>query len=107
MLVPTFHASTEPITSLSKKLELTEKSLILANSGGSNILTAKNGITFEIKDQNIPVRVGDLDGDGVVGLKDFSILLSKFGTDNENADLNADSKVDIFDFSLLISNWNR
>ena len=89
------------------KLELTEKSLILANSGGSNILTAKNGITFEIKDQNIPVRVGDLDGDGVVGLKDFSILLSKFGTDNENADLNADSKVDIFDFSLLISNWNR
>lgn len=48
---------------------------------------------------------GDIDGDGKVGLKDLSALLSKWGTDDKSGDLNGDGKVNIYDLSVLLSNW--
>ncbi len=53
--------------------------------------------------------VGDLDGDGVVGILDFLALLGDWGPcgDCENcpADLDGDCVVGILDFLLLLGNW--
>lgn len=87
------------------KLEFGGDSLILRNSDSENILTNKNGLTIQIQDPAKSVIKGDLDGDGVVGYKDFSILLSKWGTDDKKADINSDGKVNIYDFSILLTNW--
>lgn len=87
------------------KLEFKDSSLILRNSDSANILTSKEGLTITIAD-NPPLK-GDLDGDGVVGYKDFSMLLSKWGSPDKVADINGDGKVNIFDFSLLVSNWSK
>lgn len=87
------------------KLEFGGDSLILRNSDSSNILTNKNGLTIQIQDPSKPVVKGDLDGDGSVGYRDFSILLSKWGSDDEKADINGDGKVNIYDFSILLTNW--
>ena len=53
-----------------------------------------------------PVKFGDLNGDFVVDIADYSILASQFmqtGT-NLSADLDSDGLVDISDYSLLIGN---
>jgi hypothetical protein len=60
-------------------------------------------ISFEVVEME---KQGDLNGDGVVNIFDLSILLSNWGTSNQNADLNNDGKVDIFDLSILLSNWD-
>lgn len=86
------------------KLEITDESMILRNSDSSNILVNKNNLTVQIQDPK-PVIKGDLDGDGVVGFRDFSILLSKWGSDDKKADINGDGKVNIYDFSILLTNW--
>ncbi len=86
-------------------LQIAEESMILRNSDSSNILVNRNNLTIQIQDPAKPVVKGDLDGDGVVGYKDFSMLLSKWGTDDKIADINGDGKVSIFDFSILLTNW--
>ncbi|MCH8164453.1 MAG: hypothetical protein IH889_02485, partial [Planctomycetes bacterium] len=56
------------------------------------------------------VVVGDLDGDGVVGIFDLLILLGSWGacTDCENcpADLDGDCTVGILDLLTLLANWD-
>lgn len=52
-------------------------------------------------------RPGDLNQDGRVDIRDFSILLSKWRTSDAVADINDDGKVDIRDYSILFSNWTR
>ncbi len=51
------------------------------------------------------LRTADLNRDGKVNLVDFSILLSKWNTDDEVADINADTKVNIADFSIMLFQW--
>ena len=69
-----------------------------------------DGKVFElVSSQTTPAptpKPGDLNGDGRVGVIDFSILLSKWNTSDPAADLNQDGKVNILDFSILLSNWN-
>lgn len=54
---------------------------------------------------------GDINGDNLVDITDFSLLASAFGSDpaspywNPYADLNNDGVVDISDFSLLAANF--
>lgn len=52
---------------------------------------------------------GDVDGDGVVGLGDLSVLLSSFGVLSgatyEDGDLNGDGAVDLADLSELLSSY--
>jgi hypothetical protein len=51
-------------------------------------------------------RIGDVDGDGIVGINDFLALLAVWGTDNHDADFNGDGIVDIQDFLALLANWS-
>jgi len=52
---------------------------------------------------------GDLDGDGIVGITDFLLLLALWGPcgncDNCPADLDGDCAVGITDFLQLLANW--
>ena len=54
--------------------------------------------------------LGDLDGDGVVGIQDFLLLLAAWGPcpappDDCPADLDGDDIVGITDFLILLGNW--
>jgi len=58
-----------------------------------------------------PENVGDLDGDGVVGITDFLALLAAWGPCPQpcppscSADFDSDCTVGITDFLTLLSNW--
>ncbi len=55
---------------------------------------------------------GDLDGDGLVGIKDFLTLLAAWGPCRAPcppscpADLDGDCVVGITDFLILLGNWS-
>src|SRR5262245_34633459 len=52
--------------------------------------------------------LGDLDGDGVVGLSDLTLLLSHFGATEAEAadgDLDGDADVDLADLTILLSRF--
>ncbi len=54
------------------------------------------------------IRLGDIDGDGVVGINDFLDLLAQWGactTECCLADLDFDGDVGIADFLILLGNW--
>ena len=54
------------------------------------------------------VFLGDLDGDGTVGIVDFLALLADWGPCEPGcclADLDIDGTVGITDFLLLLGNW--
>jgi hypothetical protein len=52
------------------------------------------------------IAFGDLDSDGRVTIKDLSILLSNFGTNNLIADINGDGSVNNTDQSILIGHFD-
>lgn len=47
----------------------------------------------------------DINRDGKVNLTDFSILLSFWGTANDDTDINLDGTANLADFSILLFNW--
>ncbi|MCH7604233.1 MAG: hypothetical protein IIB54_15870, partial [Planctomycetes bacterium] len=71
-----------------------------------------DGTSDDLNNNGIPDECetpGDLDGDGVVGVKDLLILLGAWGScpdcDNCPADLNGDCLVGVLDLLILLSNW--
>ena len=55
-----------------------------------------------------PIYLGDLDGDGVVGINDFIDLLAAWGACTETcclADLNLNGNVGVLDWLLMLVNW--
>ena len=52
---------------------------------------------------------GDIDGDGIVGINDFLLLLAAWGPCGDcngcPADLNGDCEVGIDDFLMLLAGW--
>jgi len=63
---------------------------------------------YEFQGDPFPVKFGDIDGDGMVGISDFLALLVEWGSCVEQcclADFNLDSNVGITDFLLLLANW--
>jgi hypothetical protein len=60
---------------------------------------------------NATLLPGDINGDNVVDIQDFSLLAAAYGSDssssnwNTNADLNCDGVVNIEDFSLLAADY--
>ena len=55
------------------------------------------------------VFLGDLNGDGTVGIKDLLVLLSAWGPSGEEcelADLDLDGEVGITDLLILLGNWD-
>jgi alpha-tubulin suppressor-like RCC1 family protein len=75
--------------------------------------TTLTGVTVNanLTGVNASLLPGDLNGDNVVDIDDFTLLISAFGSDpttgnwNINADLNGDGVVDIEDFSLLAADY--
>lgn len=53
--------------------------------------------------------IGDINGDGVVDIKDFNLLLVQWGQTGPSlsADLNHNGVVGIGDFTLLMANWTK
>ena len=48
---------------------------------------------------------GDLNGDGVVDLADYNLLVSKWYSHDTVADIDGNGKVDLDDYFLLSNNW--
>src|SRR3989344_1529386 len=88
-------------SSLSGSLKDLETGQIYAQGASINFLPG-DGKIFELVSGG---KRGDLNGDGKIGVIDFSILLSKWNSSDTQADLNQDGKVGILDFSVLLSNW--
>ncbi|MCD6233077.1 hypothetical protein J7J81_01690, partial [bacterium] len=55
------------------------------------------------------IRHGDADGNGIVDIKDFNLLMINWGkkSNNSSSDFNRDGKVDVFDFNILMVNWGK
>ena len=54
------------------------------------------------------IRLGDIDGDGTVGIVDFGILLASWGACSDQcclADLDLNEIVGVTDFLILLANW--
>ncbi len=63
---------------------------------------------YEYQGDPFPVKFGDIDGDGAVGINDFLGLLAAWGPCPKDcclADLDIDGDVGILDFLLLLGNW--
>ncbi len=57
---------------------------------------------------NSPTQIkDDITNDGKVDIFDLSYLLSRWGTNDANADLNHDNLVNSLDMSVLLSNWTK
>jgi chitodextrinase len=54
-----------------------------------------------------PKKKGDVNGDNKVDLKDLSMLLSRYRTNNKDADMNEDNWVDLKDLSIVLSNYGK
>ena len=52
-------------------------------------------------------KLGDINSDGSINIRDLSILLSRWKKIHAGSDLNSDGKVDIRDLSVLLSRWGR
>ncbi len=55
---------------------------------------------------SIEVRLlGDVNGDGVVDVQDFLMILAQWDTPGPEADVNNDGIVDVSDFLIVLANW--
>jgi subtilisin family serine protease len=52
-------------------------------------------------------KIGDLNSDGKINIRDLSILISKWGARRSVADINGDGRVNIRDLSILLSRWGK
>ena len=63
---------------------------------------------YELAGSPFDVRLGDIDGDGFVGIVDFLGVLAAWGNCVDGCcleDLDLDGQVGINDFLLLLGNW--
>jgi hypothetical protein len=63
---------------------------------------------YEYQGEPFPVKLGDIDGNGVVNVKDLLLLLADWGPCLEAccpADLDLDGAVAFNDFLLMLANW--
>lgn len=52
-------------------------------------------------------KLGDLNNDNAVDIKDLSILLVNWLSTNPKADINSDGHVNVQDLSIMLSNWGK
>jgi hypothetical protein len=63
---------------------------------------------YEYPGDPFPVQLGDLDGDGAVGVTDFLLLLAGWGACTADCclpDLDLDGDVGVADFLILLAHW--
>ncbi len=55
----------------------------------------------------VDAQIGDLDGDGIVGILDILIVIADWGscTGDCAGDVNGDGSINILDLLILIANW--
>ena len=71
-------------------------------------ITPTNTITPTITSTPTPTPLpGDINGDRVVNILDYTLLSNAFGTSNAASDLNDDGIVNILDYILLSNNFGR
>jgi hypothetical protein len=73
-------------------------------NSGSVVEAAVDGVEIKITDCGVACQ-GDIDGDGTVGISDFSLFLVDFGTSNPQSDFDGSGLVDIADFSIFLVNY--
>ncbi len=90
----------------------TTKVRFTANDADEQSIVEAGLDAFKVVEINCDAEVlGDLDGDGIVGISDFLLLLAAWGPCDKPcppscaADLDDDCTVGINDFLLLIANW--
>ncbi|MFQ6120659.1 MAG: hypothetical protein ACE5KE_12360, partial [Methanosarcinales archaeon] len=80
----------------------------LTNKEGGEITPKQKSASSTLYIQRYP---GDVDGDGIVGIGDFSIFAPSYGKVkgdtmyNANADLNEDEIIDVFDFGIFATHY--
>jgi hypothetical protein len=80
----------------------------LSDDSGCGVPAVVDIGAHEFRGQPFEVRLGDIDGDGSVGILDFLGLLVNWGPCAQEcclADLDLDGQVGIADFRLLVGNW--
>lgn len=80
---------------------------IRAYDSSGNVSSRSNLVSVTIKSGSPKKKLGDINGDGRINIRDLSILLFRWRTNYASADLNGDGKVDIRDLSVLLSRWGR
>jgi hypothetical protein len=73
-------------------------------NSGSVVEASVDGVEIKITDCGVACQ-GDIDGDGTVGISDFSLFLVDFGTSNPQSDFDGSGVVDIADFSIFLVNY--
>jgi hypothetical protein len=58
-----------------------------------------NPKSFEVR------NLGDVNGDGVVNVQDFLMILAQWGTPGPEGDVNNDGIVNVEDFLIVLANW--
>lgn len=54
-----------------------------------------------------PLYAGNANGDNIINIKDFSILMATWGGSAINSDFNGDNIINIRDLSVMMANWGR
>ena len=104
----------EPMAITFHGLPLRRYSIVFSQPGHttftvSNIYTSPGG-TITLNDNpnfpaQLPMRPGDVNGDGQVNISDLSILLANWMGDYENANFTGSGQINISDLNLLLNNW--
>ena len=56
--------------------------------------------------KSVEVRnLGDVNGDGVVDVQDFLMIIAQWGTPGPEGDVNNDNIVNVEDFLIVLANW--
>ena len=89
-------STTLNFTSGTEALRVSDNAVLTSTSAGGNY-------SFTTPPQP---KLGDLNDDGLVNIRDLSILLSRWRLQGvDRADLNGDLEVNIRDLSILLSKW--
>lgn len=70
-----------------------------------NTTTTSQAIFTSVNVSALTIKLGDINNDGSVNSGDLAVLVSKWGTNDANADLSGNGVVDSGDLAILISRW--
>ena len=80
---------------------------VRAYDAEGNLSAKSNLVSVTINVGAPKKKLGDVNGDGSINIRDLSILLSRWKQTHATSDLNSDGKIDIRDLSILLSRWGR
>lgn len=105
-IVGTYTVGTSEVEATSNEFSVSILGDSFATKAGSD-----NPVPIESVTSSVPWRAasvpGDANGDGIVNIFDYNIVVSNFGRTGRGipGDLNNDGVVDLFDYNLVVSNF--